>query len=52
MQDLSGPKIRTGRLAGGRPLQLAAGAELVIEVGDFVGEPGESRRLRRSSRRP
>src|SRR6185503_11947110 len=40
MQDLSGPKIRTGRLAGGRPLQLATGAELVIEVGDFVGEPG------------
>jgi len=40
LQDLSGPKIRTGRLAGGRPLQLAAGAELVIEVGDFVGEPG------------
>ena len=40
MQDLSGPKIRTGRLAGGRPLQLAVGAEFVIEVGDFVGEPG------------
>jgi pyruvate kinase len=40
MQDLSGPKIRTGRLAGGQPLQLAAGAELVIEVGDFVGQPG------------
>jgi len=40
MQDLSGPKIRTGRLAGGRTLQLAAGAGLVIEVGDFVGEPG------------
>jgi pyruvate kinase len=40
MQDLSGPKIRTGRLAGGRPLQLAAGAELVIEVGDFAGQPG------------
>jgi pyruvate kinase len=40
MQDLSGPKIRTGRLAGGRPLQLASGAEFVIEVGDFVGEPG------------
>ena len=40
MQDLSGPKIRTGRLAGGRPLQLAPGADLVIEVGDFVGQPG------------
>jgi pyruvate kinase len=40
MQDLSGPKIRTGRLAGGRPLQLTVGAGLVIEIGDFVGEPG------------
>ena len=40
LQDLGGPKIRTGRLADGRPLQLVAGAELVIEVGDFVGERG------------
>ena len=40
LQDLSGPKIRTGRLAGGRPLTLIAGQPLVIEVGDFAGEPG------------
>jgi pyruvate kinase len=40
MQDLSGPKIRTGRLPGGSPLQLAPGADFVIEVGDFVGQPG------------
>ena len=39
LQDLSGPKIRTGRLAGG-PLQLAAGERLVIDVGDGPGEPG------------
>ena len=40
LQDLSGPKIRTGRLAGGRPLNLVAGGGVVIEVGDFAGEPG------------
>jgi len=40
LQDLGGPKIRTGRLAGGRPLTLIAGQPLVIEVGDFAGEPG------------
>jgi pyruvate kinase len=40
LQDLSGPKIRTGRLADGAPLQLRAGDALVIEVGDFVGGPG------------
>jgi pyruvate kinase len=40
LQDLSGPKIRTGRLTGGRPLTLIAGQPLVIEVGDFAGEPG------------
>ena len=40
MQDLSGPKIRTGRLADGLPLQLMPGDDLMIEVGDFVGEPG------------
>jgi len=40
MQDLSGPKIRTGRLAGGRPLTLNVGDPLVIATGDFVGEPG------------
>ena len=40
LQDLSGPKIRTGRLAGGRPLTLTSGDRLTIEVGDFPGEPG------------
>ena len=40
MQDLSGPKIRTGSLAGGQPLQLREGDELRIEAGEAVGEPG------------
>jgi pyruvate kinase len=40
MQDLSGPKIRTGALEGGRPLALHAGEELRIAVGDFVGSAG------------
>ena len=37
MQDLSGPKIRTGTLPGGRPINLNAGDELRIAVGDSVG---------------
>ena len=37
MQDLAGPKIRTGRLAGGRPVELIEGAELRIEAGDGEG---------------
>jgi len=40
LQDLSGPKIRTGRLRGRAPLQLAAGDPLTIVVGDIEGEPG------------
>jgi pyruvate kinase len=40
LQDLSGPKIRTGTLAGGSPIQLARGDELRIGAGDFVGGPG------------
>lgn len=40
LQDLSGPKIRTGRLAGGKALKLEAGDPLVIEVGDFLGQAG------------
>ncbi|MEW6321271.1 MAG: pyruvate kinase [Acidobacteriota bacterium] len=40
LQDLSGPKIRTGPLEGGRPLHLADGDRLVIAVGDFAGGPG------------
>lgn len=37
MQDLAGPKIRTGRLAGGVPVKLADGAVLRIEAGDGEG---------------
>jgi pyruvate kinase len=40
LQDLSGPKIRTGPLHGGRPFALAPGDELRIAVGDFAGVPG------------
>jgi pyruvate kinase len=40
LQDLSGPKIRTGRLEGGGPLMLAEGDRLVVEIGDGVGTPG------------
>jgi pyruvate kinase len=39
MQDLSGPKIRTGPLAGG-PLDLRPGHELRIAVGDAAGGAG------------
>ncbi len=38
MQDLSGPKIRTGPLAGGGPVKLVAGEVLTIGAGDFVGD--------------
>jgi pyruvate kinase len=41
MQDLSGPKIRTGRLAGGMPLPLHEGDELSIVAGDEIGGPGK-----------
>jgi pyruvate kinase len=40
MQDLSGPKIRTGRLAGGQPLPLREGDHLDIASGDFEGTAG------------
>ena len=42
LQDLGGPKIRTGRLEGGRPLRLTIGDSLAIATGDdsFVGGPG------------
>jgi pyruvate kinase len=40
LQDLSGPKIRTGRLAGGQPLALSAGDTLTIGIGEFLGVPG------------
>src|SRR5437870_5236300 len=39
LQDLSGPKIRTGTLKNG-PIELKEGEELRIAAGDFVGEVG------------
>jgi pyruvate kinase len=40
LQDLSGPKIRTGRLADGKPLTLVVGEPLAITTGDDIGVPG------------
>ena len=40
LQDLSGPKIRTGRLATDTPLILKAGDAFVIAIGDEPGVPG------------
>jgi pyruvate kinase len=40
MQDLSGPKIRTGRLDGGRPIVLTEGKPLAIAIGDEIGRDG------------
>lgn len=40
LQDLSGPKIRTGTLRQGQPITLAPGETLRIGIGDFQGEPG------------
>jgi pyruvate kinase len=40
LQDLSGPKIRTGRLTGGEAIRLEPGDDLAIAVGEFVGGPG------------
>jgi pyruvate kinase len=40
LQDLSGPKIRTGRLEGGRPIPLKRGDPLIVAIGDEVGRPG------------
>jgi len=37
LQDLSGPKIRTGALEDGRPVELTPGATLRIAAGDFAG---------------
>jgi pyruvate kinase len=39
MQDLSGPKIRIGPVAGSEPLHLVEGAELRIAAGDHPCEP-------------
>ena len=40
LQDLGGPKIRTGALEGGRPLSLNVGDTLRIATGDFIGVNG------------
>jgi pyruvate kinase len=40
LQDLGGPKIRTGKLEGGRPFSVKAGDRLTIATGTFVGGPG------------
>jgi pyruvate kinase len=40
LQDLSGPKIRTGPVAAGGPLLLQEGDTLRVAPGDAPGEPG------------
>jgi len=40
MQDLSGPKIRTGPLEDKRPIRVKPGDALIIATGDFPGRPG------------
>jgi pyruvate kinase len=40
LQDLGGPKIRTGRLAGGRAIALEPGNNVTIVTGDGDGGPG------------
>ena len=40
LQDLAGPKIRTGRLAGGAPIPLKTGDPLRIVTGDEIGRDG------------
>jgi pyruvate kinase len=40
LQDLSGPKIRTGRLQDGKPVSLKRGESLSLAIGDDIGGPG------------
>ena len=40
LQDLSGPKIRTGLLEGGRAITLTPGEPVTIVTGDGAGRPG------------
>ena len=40
LQDLGGPKIRTGNLQGKRPIDVKPGDRLCIATGDFVGREG------------
>src|SRR5437016_5456193 len=37
LQDLGGPKIRTGPVEGGRPIELKTGHTLRIATGEFPG---------------
>ncbi len=37
LQDLQGPKIRTGKLIDGRPVQLIAGQRFVITTREYLG---------------
>ena len=43
LQDLSGPKIRTGRLRGGQPIELRKGDELRLAAADEEEEGGPGR---------
>src|SRR6185295_9211040 len=36
LQDLSGPKIRTGKLQGGQPIELRAGERITITTDESV----------------
>ena len=40
MQDLSGPKIRTGAIVGGGPLRFKEGDEIRLGTGDQAGSDG------------
>jgi len=40
LQDLSGPKIRTGQLEAHKPISVKPGDRLRIVTGDIVGGPG------------
>jgi pyruvate kinase len=40
MQDLSGPKIRTGPLEGSQPLELQPGDQLLLSAGSAPSTPG------------
>jgi pyruvate kinase len=40
LQDLSGPKIRTGRLPDGRAIAVRRGDRLLVRTGDGEGGPG------------
>src|SRR5437868_8303534 len=40
LQDLGGPKIRTGPLEGGHAVHLKPGDRLGLATGDFPGHPG------------